>query len=237
MLWGRRHQHWLHFSSHSNSCFIDCRVRVEWDTPVGRHLAVLRALHHSCHSLHEDGFNVVSSQSWALHVPASKSLGQSLAFFSWDAPLHPKVSLISNDKHCTLTSNVVFELLDPVFDCTVALPLGQVEDKQSELGIAKEVLRKVRTSSLLPSCVPDLELDESLLEDEGLEFEVTSNCALAGEGNVSVDELEEERGLPHERVTQHHHLQEAVVASWAHFPHYLNTINPNLIHPSLTGSI
>ena len=87
--------------------------------------------------------------------------------------------------------------------------------------VPKEVFGK-ESISLLTCCIPNLELDELLLEVYVLEFKVSSNGALAGERNKTVYILEEKRRLTNERVTHHKHLKKAIISGGLHFSHYYN---------------
>jgi len=97
-----------------------------------------------------------------------------LSFLRGDDLFVKHVALVSNENLVDVHIGVLLNLGDPISDRFKGPSVGDIVDEENALGAAK-VGRCDGPETLLPGCVPDLQLDASPVNINILNLEVNSN--------------------------------------------------------------
>ena len=102
-------------------------------------------------------------------------VGHLLAFFERHGALVLQIALVSYQNSCNVVLGVLLNLAHPGVDSVERIAVSNVVNHNDTMG-ALVVTRCDRLESLLASSIPDLQLADLLVDVDGANLEVDSNC-------------------------------------------------------------
>jgi len=121
-----------------------------------------------------------------------------------------QVTLVANQQLIDVLAGVAINFLQPLFDIVEGLLVGDVVDDNDTVG-APVVRRGDGPESLLPGCIPDLQLYRLPVKLYSSDFKVDTYCGNVGLSVCVVGKSQKQARLSHSRVSDEKKLEKVVI--------------------------